>query len=193
MFGVLVKRARAVEYLLVLLVIVTLGTRLTNGGEDVFWPTAAILARPVSSYSITAAITMITVVIEVAVIVASVVGAIVVSVRWSLSARILIEAHLGFLCIGVLVGDSYHFADTGRRLMVEFGAKLVMVESSDKGGDDFSFRDVGDRVPHLGETLDVAMEELGWLLVDAAKIMLRAGSSTHGHIVVGKDFLQLFP
>ena len=68
-----------------------------------------------------------------------------------------------------------------------------MVESSNKGGDDFSFRDVGDRVPHLRETPDVAMEELRWLLVDAAKIMLHAGSSTHGHIVVGEDFPQLFP
>ena len=48
-FGVLVKRARAVEYLLVLLIIVTLGVRLTNGGDDVFWPTAVILARLVSS------------------------------------------------------------------------------------------------------------------------------------------------
>ena len=68
-----------------------------------------------------------------------------------------------------------------------------MVVSSDESGDDFSFRDVGDRVPHLGETPDVAAEELGWLLVDAAEIMLRARSSTRGHIVVGEDFLQLFP
>ena len=59
-----------------------------------------------------------------------------------------------------------------------------MVESSDKGGDHFSFRDVGDRVPHLGETLDVAVEELRWLLADAAEIVLRVGSSTCGHIVV---------
>ena len=35
-FGVLVKRAQAIKDLLVLLVIVTLGARLTNGGEDVF-------------------------------------------------------------------------------------------------------------------------------------------------------------
>ena len=100
--------------------------------------------------------------------------------RWSLSVCILVEAHLGFLCIGVLVGGSYHFTDTSRWLTVEFGAKLAMVESSDKGGDDFSFHDVGDRVPHLGETLDVAVKELGWLLVDAAKIMLRAGVSSRG-------------
>ena len=110
-----------------------------------------------------------------------------------MSARILIEAHLGFLGISVLVGGSYHFANTGGRLVVEFGANLAMVESSDKGNDDFSFHDVGDRVPHLGETPDVAAEELGWLLVDAAEIMLRAGSSTCGHIVVGEDFLQLLP
>ena len=193
MFGVLVKRAWAIEYLLVLLVVVMLGARLTSGGEDVFWPAAVILARPVSSCSITAAIAMIDVVVGAAVIVTSVIGAIVVSVRWSLSACILVEAHLGFLYIGVLVGGSYHFADTGWRLTVEFGAKFAMVESSDKGGDDFSFRDVGNRVPHLGETSDVATEELGWLLVDVAKIMLRAGSSTRGHIVVGEDFLQLFP
>ena len=109
-----------------------------------------------------------------------------------MSACILVEAHLGFLGVGVLVGGSYHFTDTSGRLAVEFGAKLAMVESSDRGGDDFSFRDVGNRVPHLGETLDVAAEELGWLLVDAAEIMLRVGSSTRGHIVVGEDFLQLF-
>ena len=35
-FGVLVKRAWAIEDLLVLFVVVTLGARLTNGGDDVF-------------------------------------------------------------------------------------------------------------------------------------------------------------
>ena len=43
-FGILVKRARAIEYLLVLLIVVTIGARLTSGGEDVFWPAAVILA-----------------------------------------------------------------------------------------------------------------------------------------------------
>ena len=128
---------------MVLFAIVTLGVRLTSGGEDVFWPAATILAWPVSSSSITAAIAMIAAVVGAAVIVTLVIGAIVVSVRWSLSAHILVEAHLGFLCIDVLVGGSYHLTDTSRRLTVEFGAKLAMVESSDKGGDDFSFRDVG--------------------------------------------------
>ena len=37
------------------------------------------------------------------------------------------------------------------------------------------------------------MEELEWLLVDTVEIMLGARSSTRGHIVVSKDFLQLFP
>ena len=136
---------------------------------------------------------MVVVVIGAAVTVAPVVGAIVIAVRWAMSACILVEVHLGFLSIGVLVGGSYHFTDTGGRLVVEFGAKLTMVESSNKGGDHFSFRDVGDRVPHLRGTSDVAVEELGWLLVDMTEIMLGAGLSTRGHIVVGEDFLELFP
>ena len=41
--------------------------------------------------------------------------------------------------------------------------------------------------------MDVATEELGRLLVDAAEIMLGAGLSTCGHVVVSEDFLQLFP
>ena len=153
----------------------------------------AILTRLGSFWPITAAVPMVTAIIVVAIIVASIVGVVIIAASWAMSACILVEAHLGFLYIGVLVGGSYHFADTGGRLVVEFGAKLAMVESSDKGGDDFSFRDVGNRVPHLRETPDVAAEELGWLLVDAAKIKLRARSSTRGHIVVGEDFLQLFP
>ena len=104
------------------------------------------------------AVMMVTAVVVVVVIVASVIRVITVVACWVMSAHILVEAHLGFLGIGVLVGSSYHFADTGGRLVVEFGAKLAMVESSDKGGDDLSFCDVGNRVPHLGETSDVAAE-----------------------------------
>ena len=52
------------------------------------------------------------------------------------------------------------------KMAVELGAELTMVKSSDEGGDDLSFRDVGDRVPHLGKASDVAAEELRWLLVD---------------------------
>ena len=110
-----------------------------------------------------------------------------------MSACILVEAHLGFLSVGVLIGRSYHLTDVGGRLVVELGAELSMVESSDKCGDDLSFRDVGNRVPYLRKASNVAAEELGWLLVDAVEIMLGARSSTRGHIVVGEDFLQLFP
>ena len=67
------------------------------------------------------------------------------------------------------------------------------MESSNKGGDDFCFHDVGNRIPHLGKSPDVAMEELKWFLVDAIQIMLGARPSTRSHIVVGEDFLQLFP
>ena len=132
---------------------------------------------------------MVTAVVEAAVVVASVVGAVVVAVRWVMSARILVEAHLGFLGVGVLVGSSDHLANAFGWLMVELGAKLAMVESSDEGGDNFSFRDVRNRIPHLGKASNVAIEELGWLLVDAVEIMLGAWLSTRGHIVVGEDFL----
>ena len=41
--GVLVEGTQAIEDLLVLLVIVALGARFINGGDDVVWPVAAIL------------------------------------------------------------------------------------------------------------------------------------------------------
>ena len=66
------------------------------------------------------------------------------------------------------------------------------MESSDEGGDDFSFRDVGNRIPHLGKASNVAMEELRWLLVDAVEIMLVAWPSTRSHIIISEDFFQLF-
>ena len=62
------------------------------------------------------------------------------------------------------------------------------MESSDEGGDDLSFCDVGNRVPRLGKTSNVAMQELGRLLVDAVEIMLGARPSTRSHIIVGEDF-----
>ena len=43
MLGVHVERARAVEDLLVLLVIVALGTRFINGGDNVVWLAVVIL------------------------------------------------------------------------------------------------------------------------------------------------------
>ena len=64
-----------------------------------------------------------------------------------------------------------------------------MVKSSDKGGDDLSFCDVGNRVPHLREASDIAVKELKWLLGDAVEIMLGARSCTRSHIVVDEDFL----
>ena len=45
MFGILVEGARAVEDLLVLLVVVTLGARFVDGNDDVVWPAVAILTR----------------------------------------------------------------------------------------------------------------------------------------------------
>ena len=67
------------------------------------------------------------------------------------------------------------------------------MESSDEGGDDLNFCDVGNRIPHLKKVSDVATEELGQLLVDVIQIMLGAQPSTRSHVVVGEDFFQLFP
>ena len=67
------------------------------------------------------------------------------------------------------------------------------MESSDEGGDDFCFCDVGNRIPHLGKSSDVTMEELRRFLINSIQIVLGARSSTHSHVIVGEDLLQLFP
>ena len=79
MLGILVERARAIEDLLVLLVVVALGTRFVNGGDDVVWSAAAILTsfRPFRPVATT--IMMVVAVIVAAVTVAPFVGAIVVA------------------------------------------------------------------------------------------------------------------
>ena len=82
MFGVPVKRAWAVEDLLVLFIVVALGARLTDSDDDVVWPAAAILARPGSFCPITAIVAMVAAVIGAAVTVASIVGAVIVAARW---------------------------------------------------------------------------------------------------------------
>ena len=173
---------------MVLLIIVALGARLTDGGDDVFWLAVVILARPMSSCPITTTVMMVAAVVGAAVTVAPVVGVVVVAVRWARGAHILVEAHLSFLGVSVLVGSSDHLANACGWLVVELGAKLAMVESLGEGGDDLSFRDVGNRIPYLRKASNVAAEELGWLLVDAVEIMLGARPSTHSHIIVGEDF-----
>ena len=116
MLGVLVERARAVEDLLVLLVVVALGVRFINGSDDVVWPAAAILTRLRSFWPITNAVMMVTTVIVAVVVVASIIGAVIVAACWAMSACILVEAHLGFLDVGVLVGGRDHLANPCRGL-----------------------------------------------------------------------------
>jgi len=190
--GVLMERARAIEDLLVLLIVVALGTRFIDSNDDVVWPAAVILTSLGSFSLITTTVIMVTAVVVVAVVVVVVVGTVVVAACWAMSARILIEAHLGFLGVGVLVGSFGHLTDPSGRLAVELGAKLVVMESSDEGGDNLGFRDVWNRIPHLRKASDVAAEELRWLLVDAVEIMLGSRSCTRSHIIVGEDFFQLF-
>ena len=84
-----------------------------------------------------------------------------------MSARILVEAYFGLFSVGVLIGGRDHLANPLWWLAIEFGAEVAVMESSNEGGDDFCFRDVGNRIPHLGKSPDVATEELGRFLVDA--------------------------
>ena len=64
------------------------------------------------------------------------------------------------------------------------------MESSDKGGDGFYFRDVGNRIPHLGKSPDVTTEELGRFLINVIQIVLGARPSTRSHIVLVKTFFS---
>ena len=121
-----------------------------------------------------ATVSMVTAVIIAAVAMASIVGSLVAVASWAMSARILIEAHFGFLGVGVLVGGRNHLSNPHERLTDELGMEIVVMKSSNEGGDDLSFCDVRNRIPHHGEASDVAMEELKRLLVDAVQIMLGA-------------------
>ena len=77
-----------------------------------------------------------------------------------MSACILVEANFGLFIISVLIGGRDHLANPLWRLAIEFGAEVVVMESLNEGGDDFIFRDVGNRIPHLEKASDVAIEEL---------------------------------
>ena len=71
-----------------------------------------------------------------------------------MSARILVEANFGLFSVGVLIGGRDHLTNPLWRLTIEFGME-VTVESSDEGGNDFCFRNVGNRIPHPRKTSDV--------------------------------------
>ena len=114
-----------------------------------------------------ATVPMVTAVIVAVVAVASIVGLLVAAVSWAMSACILVEANFGLFNIGILIGGRDHLANPLWRLTIEFGAEVAVMESFDEGGDDFCFRDVGNRIPHLGKTSDVATKELGRCLINA--------------------------
>ena len=110
-----------------------------------------------------------------------------------MSARVLVEADFGLFSVGVLISGRDHLANPLWWLTIEFGAQVTVMESSNEGGDDFCFRDVGNRIPYLRKASDVAKKELGRFLIDAIQIVLGARPSTHSHVIVGEDLLQLFP
>jgi len=185
--AVLVEGTRAFEDFLVLLVVVMFGARFVNGGDDVVWSAAVILTSFGPFRPITATVLMVAAVVLAVVIVASFVGALIAAASWAVSARIHVEADFGLFCVGILIGGRDHLANPLWWLRIEFGAEVTVMESSDKGGDDFCFRDVRNIIPHLGKMSDVATEELEWLLVDVLQIMLGARPSTRSHIVVSED------
>ena len=142
MLVVLVEWARAFEDFLVLLIIVTFGARFINGGDDVVWSAAAILTSFGPFRPIAATVLMVAAVVVAAVTMASFVGAIVAKASWVVSARILIEANFGLFSVGILIDGCDHLANPLWRLMIEFGAEVTVMVSSDKDGDDFCFYDV---------------------------------------------------
>ena len=135
--------------------------RFLNDSDDVSWSAVAILTRSRPFWPITGAVLTVAVVIVAAVTVASVIGALVATSSWAVSACILIEAYFSLFGIGVLIGGRDHLANPLWRLAIEFGAKVTVMESLNEGGDDFCFRDVGNKIPHLEKMFDVAIEELG--------------------------------
>ena len=94
-------------------------------------------------------VTVVIVVVTVASFIEALVGALIAAVSWAVSARILFEAYFGHFIISVLIDGRDHLTNPLWWLTIEFGAKVAVMESSDKGGDDFYFRDVGNRIPHL--------------------------------------------
>ena len=92
---------------------------------------------------------MVAAVIVAAVTVASFVRVIVATASWAVSARILIEANFSLFSVGVLIGGRDHLVNPLWRLIFEFGAEVTVMESSNKGGDDFCFCDIGNRIHHL--------------------------------------------
>ena len=128
-----------------------------------------------------------------AVTVASFIGALVAVVSWAVSACILIKVNFSLFNVGVLIDGRDHLTNPPWWLMIEFGADVLVMESSNEGGDDFCFRDVRNRIPHLEKMSDEATEKLRQFLIDAIQIVLGARLSTCSHVVVGEDLLQLLP
>ena len=98
---------------------------------------------------------------------ASFVGALIAAASWAVIARILVEANFDLFSVGVLIDGRDHLANPLWWLTIEFGVEVVVMESSDKGGDDFCFCDVRNRIPHLRKTSDVATEKLERCLINA--------------------------
>ena len=96
---------------------------------------------------------MVTAVIVAAVTMASFVGSLIAMTSWAMSACILIEAYFSLFGVCVLISGHDHLANPLWRFTIEFGVEVMVMEPSDKGGDDFCFHDVRNRIPHLRKRL----------------------------------------
>ena len=114
-----------------------------------------------SFWPITTTVLMVIAIIIVVVTVAPVIWSLVIAVSWAMSARIFVEAHFGLFGVGILIDGCYHLADPPRRLAIELGTEVTMMESSNEGGDDLCFRDVGNIIPHLRKASDMASGRCG--------------------------------
>jgi hypothetical protein len=110
--AILVEGAWSFEDLLVLLIVVSLGARLIDCGDNVVWSTMVILVSSGPFRSIMTTILMVATVVVAVVIVASFIGVIIVAPSRAVSTRILVEADFGFLGVGVLIGGGDHLANT---------------------------------------------------------------------------------
>jgi len=85
---------------------------------------------------------MVATVVVAAVTMASFIGALIAAASWAVIARILVEANFDLFSVGVLIDGRDHLANPLWWLMIEFGAEVTVMVSSDKDGDDFCFYDV---------------------------------------------------
>lgn len=138
------------------------------------------------------------IIMVVTVVVASVFTTIIIATLWVISpgdpGDFFSMALVGLFNIGILVGRLGHLVDRCQWLPIELPATLiVMIQPMEKGGDDLDLKDVWNLDPHFQETLDVALEQLAYPLVDPGQVMLCSWSFIGCLVVFNEHFLEIIP